>query len=302
MRANQASVTATKVARLVLYLAHHPRLSAALPPGLGEWTERLLLAGGLARPWMISLYQTAAWRGLARWVERRTVAGQVLAIGLRKHFMDVETRRAVAEGATQVLVVGAGFDTLAPRLATELPDVLFVEVDHPATQGRKRAALDAMGPPAPNLRLVAADLAVRPLGDVIAEVEEWRDDAVSVVIAEGLLMYLEEAAVRSFFAQAHHATGTGSRVLFTWIPRDDAGALELGRLPTLVRRVLALIGEPLRWGTRPEDLVPFLAEVGYALVEDPARTDLHARFLVPVGLGDEIAGGAERVAIAVSAG
>lgn len=53
--------------------------------------------------------------------------------------MDDEVRAALAAGAIHVLVVGAGYDTLALRLAAAHPEVLFVEVDRPATLGKKRA-------------------------------------------------------------------------------------------------------------------------------------------------------------------
>ena len=53
---------------------------------------------------------------------------------------------AVNEGATQLVMLGAGFDTLAYR--TPLADRLRIfEVDHPATQARKREMLAAAGIP-----------------------------------------------------------------------------------------------------------------------------------------------------------
>ena len=48
-------------------------------------------------------------------------------------------------------------------------------------------------------------------------------------------------------------------------------------------------------GRRPEEA---LAEYRQALASDPERTDLKARFLDPVGLGDEAVGDAEVFAVA----
>lgn len=48
-------------------------------------------------------------------------------------------KAAIEQGARQVLVLGAGFDTLCLRLAPQYPHVRFFEVDHPAsTSSRSR--------------------------------------------------------------------------------------------------------------------------------------------------------------------
>ncbi len=44
----------------------------------------------------------------------------------------------------QVIILAAGYDTLAWRLAAEYPDVKFIEVDHPATGRAKKDALHTM--------------------------------------------------------------------------------------------------------------------------------------------------------------
>lgn len=293
---DRPSLTAIKIGRAVVYLAHHPRYAAVLPEGAGAWTERVMGAAGLVRPWMVGLFEAPAWRGLLRWGEGWTVPGQMLAFGVRKAFMDAEVRDALAAGARQVVVIGAGFDVLCERLAERHPDVLFVEIDHPATQAVKARALAGIAPP--NVRLVAADLAVEPLGGALARADGWDPRARSVGVAEGLLMYLDEGAVRGLFAAFRAATGPGSRLAFSWIARGADGRFDLGRTPGLVRRAVAVVGEPFRWGAVPEELPALLAEEGWRLLDEPWRTDLRARLLVPAGLGDEVVGGAERFSVA----
>jgi methyltransferase (TIGR00027 family) len=61
-------------------------------------------------------------------------------IALRTATIDAAVRDAIAAGATQLVILGAGYDGRAWRIP-ELAGVRVFEVDHPATQGEKRAHL-----------------------------------------------------------------------------------------------------------------------------------------------------------------
>jgi methyltransferase (TIGR00027 family) len=213
------------------------------------------------------------------------VPGMALHVGLRKRFFDDETRTALAAGATQVLIVGAGFDTLALRLAAEFPEVTFVEVDQAATHAVKRASVEALGALRPNLHLLSADLAVESLEQVLAGLDAWRPAGVSVVVAEGLLMYLPEVDVTGLFQAVRRSTAPGSRLLFSYLLHDEAGRPQVGKLPAVTRGMFELLGEPLRWSVREGGLQEFLASHGYRLSPPPERYDLRRRYLEPAGLG-----------------
>ena len=69
-------------------------------------------------------------------------------IAVRSRFAEEAARRAIGEGARQIVVLGAGLDTFAYRLETS-PGLRVFEVDHPATQAEKRRRLAAAGITAP---------------------------------------------------------------------------------------------------------------------------------------------------------
>ena len=69
--------------------------------------------------------------------------GILLHYALRKRFIEESARAFLERGGQQLVVLGAGFDTLAARIAEERPGVVCVEVDHPATQETKRRVLTA---------------------------------------------------------------------------------------------------------------------------------------------------------------
>ncbi|WP_375771502.1 SAM-dependent methyltransferase [Archangium gephyra] len=285
MRTHQASRTAVKVGRFMAVLARQPRLAPLLPKGAAESMERLMLHTGLLKPWMLRLYG-APWYGrLITAIEQRTVPGQVLCVGLRKRFMDDETRAALAEGKRQVLVVGAGLDTLCWRLAPEYPEVTFIELDHPASQAMKREALEGLGPLPPNLHLVGVDLARTPLEQGLSQLAVWRKDVPSVVIAEAVLMYLEQAQVSAFLEALHRCTGPGSRLLCTCFRWEMNGRPTAGTgTRRLIETGLRLAGEPLLWLVQDGELGPFLARHGFRQDASPERVELHRRYLLPAGL------------------
>jgi len=303
MRRDRPSRTAVQVSRVVVLLAHEERYAALLPPGLAEAVRGLLMAAGALKERHLRLFRAGWYQRFAHWSEKLAEPGHYLHHGLRKRWVEDETVAALEAGAGQVLVMGAGMDTLALRLAPRFPEVAFVELDHPASQRAKRRAIERAageigGVPA-NLRFLAADLAAGvPLDETLAASEAWRPTVRSVVVAEGLLMYLEEPAVRAVFEALHRVTGPGSRVFFTYVRRWSEGRLDLGKRSRLLSGVMKIAGEPILWGIVEDDLPGFLAGVGFRLAGDRERFDLRARYLEPAGLGDEPLGTLEGVAVA----
>lgn len=199
--------------------------------------------------------------------------GQFEGFARRKQFCDQQVRRAIDDGATQVLVLGAGYDTLTWRLSAEFADVQFFEIDHPATARAKAKGIDALGAP-DNLHLVAEDLAQKRLADVLAALPAWRRDARSAVVAEGLLMYLPANAVRELFGQVATSTAPQSCVVFSHVDVDAKGQPDAGPWSRLTRLSLRLMGEPWLWGHAPGQLGAFLEPLGWRLDGTPERAGI----------------------------
>jgi methyltransferase (TIGR00027 family) len=297
---SRPSRTAAKVAKGVVMLGCDPDIAPLLPRDAAATTEQLLRATGVMRGFELDLYRKRWFRRFAYFMERRLLPGQALAGALRKRFMDDEVRAAIAAGATQVLNVGAGFDTLCLSLCREYPAVSFVELDAPATHAVKSRGVQAIEAARPNLSLVGADLATTPLADATGSIASWRAGAATVTIAEGVLMYLEETAVASFLEQLRGVVGAGSSLLFSYMLADAAGRVRVGRTPRLMRWMFRAIGEPLRWGVPENGLDAFLTANGYALEGPPDRYALRERYLEPAGMAARALSDVERFACVVS--
>ena len=270
MRKDRPSKTARKVALNVLTLGAKPGMDSVLPPGIVESTARLLVASGavsatVARwarsPRMVRVYEAFDWM----------MPGQFEAFAHRKAFCERQVREGIGAGATQVLVLGAGYDTLGWRLAPEFAGVGFFEVDHLATACLKAKGIAQMGQ-RDNLHLISEDLGQRKLVDVLAANEAWDSTAQTVIVAEGLVMYLPPEAVRDLFVQCAAISGRGSRMAFTYIGSGADGRPDVGRWTGLVLWLLKVSGEPWLWSIRPEELGGFLEATGWTNAPESTGT------------------------------
>jgi len=188
MRRDKPSRTARKVALTVVALGAKSGMDRILPPSLVQTTEALLVASGVvgerAVRWsrsqrIVSIYE--AFDGI--------LPGQFEAFARRKAFCERQVRDGISGGASQVIVLGAGYDTMGWRLAPEYPGVIFFEIDHPATARFKAKGIDEMGQRS-NLCLIAEDLGKQKLVDVLKGHKSWDQKAQTIIVAEGLVMYL----------------------------------------------------------------------------------------------------------------
>lgn len=187
MRPDTPSATARMVSRGVVYVATDPLYRHLVPPEMGTLTRQLLHACSPTERRWLALQAHPLVRGAIAFTEQLTVPGILLHYVLRKKYLEAATCEALSDGFKQIIVLGAGFDTLALRLQGIYPEVTFIEVDHPATQRHKRAAVSE---DLANLHLIAADLGRSNLSTVLSNCPAYDPTADTLYIAEGLLMYL----------------------------------------------------------------------------------------------------------------
>ena len=273
MRADRASSTATLIATATVFLARDPRLAGLVPRGAAEICARCLEALSPLRLAAVELASRPALRWAARLAERATIPGLLAHFMLRKRWIEDAARAALADGISQLVVVGAGFDTLAARLAADYPQVRFIEVDHPATQRVKLAACDFPK----NLLFVAADLAGTGLESVLANSLERQKPSFFVI--EGLLMYLTEAQIATLFESLARLQHAGGRVAFTQMEPARDGRSRFHNATFLVKGLLALWREPFRSSLPRGRAALLLNKLSYALLYMAGAEDLRRKFL-----------------------
>jgi len=186
---------------------------------------------------------------------------------LRTTAIDRAVRDAIAGGATQLVILGAGYDGRAWRLP-ELAGVKVFEVDRLATQRDKRARVAKLPAAVGLVSFVAIDFEHESLATVL---ERAGHDSSSPTcwIWEGVTMYLTREAMRSTLADVGRRSARGSTIIVNY---------HTGRRDLVARLMFRLIGEPQISAWTRKEMAADLRAVGYVVHEDSGMTDWNTQF------------------------
>lgn len=167
---------------------------------------------------------------------------------------------------SQLVILGAGFDTRAWRLdALRSLDAVF-EVDHPDTQRRKRLVLERRHVDGADVRFVPTDFHLGRLSDAMRE-QAYDPSAPTTFLWEGTTNYLDDDAVTATLRWCA-AAAPASRLIFTYI---NADVLVDPDRYVGTQRMLSTIGrsnERMTFGIEPDHLAGYLADRGLELLSD----------------------------------
>lgn len=142
-------------------------------------------------------------------------------VRLRTRFIDDYVRESLATGLTQMVILGAGFDARGLRMPEVAERRIFVfEVDTPAQLERKRSVLRNARVKIPaNLAYVPFDFAAPEFGNNLTAALEgkgFRTGAGAVFVWEGVIGYIDDAAIDHSLRFMAAVGGAGSRLVFTF--------------------------------------------------------------------------------------
>ena len=229
-------------------------------------------------PLAVAILGKDAEEQLALARERPERRGLRLFIAMRSRLAEDRARRAIEAGARQVLVLGAGLDPFAYRLAP-CDRLAAFELDHPATQRDKRRRLaDARISEPPHVAYVAHDFED---GSMIPALKASGFDPASRTFALwlGVTPYLEEEAVFATLAEIARLPG-GAEVVFDYAspPETIMDAASRAHHEGMAAQVAAA-GEPFRCYFEAEALHARARALGFVEIEDLDRAALVARYL-----------------------
>jgi methyltransferase (TIGR00027 family) len=210
-------------------------------------------------------------------------------IAARSRIMEDALNVAVNAGTAQLVVLGAGLDTLAYR--TPLAGRLRIfEVDHPATQERKRQMLaDAAIDVPDTLRFVSIDFERETLAEVL--------QSAGFIAAErsffswlGVVPYLTEPAIFSTLGFIAQLEG-GAEVMFDYV-NPAASIAPAGRAAhqALADRVAA-VGERIQSYFDTAPLCAKMSAAGFRRVDDIGPAEIAMRFFPEAERSAPVRGG-----------
>jgi methyltransferase (TIGR00027 family) len=186
--------------------------------------------------------------------------GTAIMMLIRTKLIDEKLLSALEDGATQVVILGAGFDTRAYRFADQLKHAKVVEVDSAATQKWKRRRAEAgIGDPPPNLTYVTIDFNRDQLGDALRRAG-YDPRQKTFFTWEGVSMYVAEPGIRQTLGAIAQAA-PGSTLIMDYT--TQAVLNFMAQFPEFgPGKFLAAWGEPWIFGLPDGKEREFFTELG----------------------------------------
>jgi methyltransferase (TIGR00027 family) len=184
-----------------------------------------------------------------------------LWIAVRTAWLDEHVLRWIRDHAapTQVVVLGAGLDARAARLARD--GVRFFEVDQPATQKEKLARLAQLsGYPKDAATYVACDFEKDDFLDRLLS-RGFDASRPALILWEGVSYYLPEAAIRATLRRVSTGCDPRSVLLFDHFTRSFVEGATRADGDQQARDLVESLGEQFVWGSN--DPLPMLFEEGF---------------------------------------
>jgi methyltransferase (TIGR00027 family) len=195
----------------------------------------------------------------------------------RTRLIDDWIAEAIAAGARQVVLLGAGFDCRALRLPC-LAQIAIFELDRPQLLEEKRRRLGGLVGAHSNLRHVSVDFLrddIRARLSASGFVQNTR----SLILWEGVTNYLSADAVANVFDLVSAICAPGSRIIFTYVHGGVlSGRFKAPGLDALFHR-LAASNESWTFGFRPEELDQYLLQHGLYLIDDLGAADYRVKVM-----------------------
>jgi methyltransferase (TIGR00027 family) len=269
MRRDRPSLTASLVAAIrALYtalpepyrIAPDPLAAALLP----AWLSLPARAAGLVPAAAPALHE----------ITGAVALGLTHHVALRTRAIDDALREALARGATQLVLLGAGLDSRAHRLP-ELEGVRVLEIDHPSTHRYKAERLANAGLCATHATRVAIDFERDRLVDVLPAAG-FDPHAPSFWIWEGVTVYLTPEAIAATLRAVGELSAPTSRLAVTYTRPGARRGHAL--IEPFVPLLGGLVGEPIRGMLETDALVDLLDAAGFAPVSDESAADWARRY------------------------
>jgi methyltransferase (TIGR00027 family) len=191
--------------------------------------------------------------------------GMIDHLALRTRAIDGQVVACAERGVRQLVILGAGLDTRAHRLAA-LAGARVFEIDYPATQAGKRARASNLPLMASSVTYVPVDFAKDALDTELAR-HGHDPRQPTCFVWEGVTPYLTQEAVVDTLQRARSLAASGSELLVTYVPRS------LLRAPEVLRAGMAVLGEPFHFLPEREAFAALLGREGWSVTADTSTRD-----------------------------
>jgi methyltransferase (TIGR00027 family) len=195
--------------------------------------------------------------------------GAIEFITARERYIDDFLKGCLSEGLDQVVILSAGFDTRAYRIAG-IEQTRVFEVDHPATQEVKLQRLNKVIDPLPDhVTFIPVDFSTHTLAERLPA-SSYDEQGKTLFIWQGVTMYLTLEEIDSTLAFITNHSGPGSVVVFDYFYNETLRDMKM----EAARRITRAIGERLIFGIDEGQIEPFLTRRGFRDIRNADAEEL----------------------------
>jgi methyltransferase (TIGR00027 family) len=196
----------------------------------------------------------------------------------RRCYTEDKLEKAIAQGMTQYVIMGAGYDSFALRRRDLSDAIRIFELDHPATQKAKKERLSEINVELPkNLELIPVDFEKETIAEVLKRSSYIRE-VPSFFSCLGTIHFLTRDAVFKTLRSLTSLAAPGSEIIFDYrIPNALINPKELKRI-NKKRRIAAHQGEPAITLFDPHILVTEMENLGLELIENLSPNEQKVRY------------------------
>lgn len=174
------------------------------------------------------------------------------SIRARVKYFDIILEKCISDDITQLIILGAGYDTRPYRIPKIDSNFKVFEVDHPEIQSIKKEIITRIFGKLPdNVTYIPLNLESGDL-DVVISSTCFSELKKTLVIMEGLIMYLSSDSINRIFSYLSQKCPVGSKILFDYYPESVVSG-EKNEYAKNIVKFTQLSGEPLKFGIPDDD-------------------------------------------------
>lgn len=212
-------------------------------------------------------------------------------LAVRERHIDEYLKTCLANGARQVIILGAGYDARAYRFEEFKRGVRVFEVDHPATQQSKLKRLQKIFGSVPSyVTYVSIDFNTQTLEQRLRECG-YDEQQKTLFIWQGVTQYLTPEGVDSTLAFVANHSSPGSSIIFDYMYTSLLdGTVQHGEVSKM-RRDRWMSEEVLAFGIPEGAIESFMEQRRFTHVHDANFKYLHDTYFTGVNAKRTVADG-----------
>lgn len=200
------------------------------------------------------------------------------AVVCRVRFIDDILLEALKQGAKQVVIIGAGYDSRAFRFEGYMDSVTVFELDHPITQQDKLHKLDKnLKEKTSHISYISLDLAQEKLLERLTE-NGYDPCEKSIFIMEGLVPYIYLNVFEDILRLISAKGAVKNSVVFDYLPPSVVdGTSDLTEGKNMYKEV-KISGEDFKLGFEPQELERLFQKYDFQVLENINAPDLRETY------------------------